>query len=64
MGLRFRKSFSLGNGLRLTLSKSGPSLSFGKRGARVGVSKRGIHTSFSLLGTGISYVKEKRFKKP
>ena len=34
MGLRMRKSFSVGKGVRVNLGKSGASLSFGGRGLR------------------------------
>ena len=41
MGLNFRKSISLGKGLKLNLSKSGPSVSFGKSGFRQSVNLKG-----------------------
>lgn len=41
MGLYFRPSVSLGNGLRLNFSKSGVGMSGGVRGFRVGVNPRG-----------------------
>ncbi|WP_256201202.1 DUF4236 domain-containing protein [Thermoanaerobacter thermocopriae] len=37
MGWRFRKSISLGKGVRINVSKSGIGFSVGKRGARIGV---------------------------
>lgn len=46
MGIRFRKTISLGKGARVNISKSGPSLSLGPRGASVSVGKRG-RTSIS-----------------
>lgn len=58
MGMRFRKSFSLG-GARLNISKSGIGYSVGTKGARVTkTAKGGIRTTASIPGTGISYVKE------
>lgn len=53
MGLRFRKSISLGKGLRLNLSKSGLGISGGIRGFRVGVNSRGSYMSAGIPGTGI-----------
>jgi hypothetical protein len=41
MGWSFRKSFKIAPGIRINLSKSGPSVSVGGRGASVNVSKRG-----------------------
>lgn len=58
MGLRFRKSINLGNGLRINLSKSGLSLSFGRKGLRGTINTKGRVTgTVGLPGTGISYVK-------
>ncbi|SES90461.1 DUF4236 domain-containing protein [Anaerobranca gottschalkii] len=62
MGLRFRKSISLGKGVRLIFSKSGIGVSAGVKGYRVGVGPRGIRKTVSIPGTGISYVEEKSFK--
>jgi membrane protein implicated in regulation of membrane protease activity len=55
LGFRFRKSFSLGKGLRLNLSKSGMSMSAGKRSASVSVGPRGAFTNLGIPGTGLSY---------
>jgi hypothetical protein len=55
MALRFRRSFRLLPGIRLNLSKSGVSASFGVRGAHVTVGPRGTTTSVGLPGTGLSY---------
>ncbi len=44
----FRKSKKLGKGVRLTVSKSGPSMSVGRRGARVSIGRRGARSSFKL----------------
>ena len=58
MGLNFRKSISLGNGLKLNLSKSGPSISFGKSGLRQSVNLKGqTRTTVGVPGTGIYYSK-------
>lgn len=59
MGMRFRKSFKLGGGARINLSKSGIGYSFGVKGARF--TKKaggGTRSTYSLPGTGISYVQE------
>lgn len=55
MGLRFHKSVSLAKGIRVNLSKSGPSLSLGPKGATLNISKRGVYASAGLPGTGLSY---------
>lgn len=55
MGFRFRKSFSLGKGVRLNLGKGGLSTSFRIPGLSLNVSKRGIRPTASIPGTGISY---------
>lgn len=63
MGINFRRTKSLGKGVNLTISKSGPSISFGKKGARVSVNKNGVRGSTGIPGTGASYSKSKSFKK-
>lgn len=55
MGLRFRRSFKLFPGVRLNISKSGLSTSFGVRGASVNLSGRGIQGTVGIPGTGLSY---------
>ena len=63
MGLNFRKSISLGNGLKLNLSKSGPSLSFGKSGMRQSVNLKGqARTTIGVPGTGVYYTKTSNVK--
>lgn len=42
-------------GLRLNVSKSGPSLSFGVRGAHVTVGRRGVTRTVGVPGTGVFY---------
>jgi hypothetical protein len=44
----FRKSKKVAPGVRLTVSKGGPSVSVGRKGARVSVGRRGARTSFKL----------------
>jgi hypothetical protein len=55
MGFRFRRSIRLGKGLRLNISKSGTSLSVGRRGATVNLSSKGERVTVGLPGTGLSY---------
>ncbi len=63
MGLNFRKSISLGKGLKLNLSKSGPSISFGKSGFRQSVNLKGqTRTSVGIPGTGVYYTKTSNVK--
>jgi Protein of unknown function (DUF4236) len=55
MGFRVHRSFRILPGVRLNLSKSGVSASFGVRGAHVTLGPRGTTTSVGLPGTGLSY---------
>lgn len=58
MGFNFRKSISLGKGLRVNLSKSGPSLSFGPKGLRFSVNSKGkASANLGIPGTGVYYNK-------
>ena len=58
MGLRFRKSFSIGP-LRINISKSGIGFSLGVKGFRVSRSAKGKMTATaSLPGTGLSHVQD------
>jgi len=59
MGFRYRKSINLGGGFRINLSKSGVGYSWGVKGFRVTKTARGTtRRTYSLPGTGISYVQE------
>lgn len=59
MGLRFRKSVSLGNGTRINFSKSGVGWSVGNKGARfTKKSNGGYRTTTNIPGTGFSYTKD------
>lgn len=60
MGLRFRRSVKIAPGVRLNMSKSGPSLSVGGRGATVNFSKRGTRTIVGIPGTGLSFTNTSR----
>jgi hypothetical protein len=57
LGLRFHRSFKLFPGVRLNLSKSGPSASFGTAGATFNIGPRGTRSTIGVPGTGLSYVK-------
>src|SRR5262245_39872811 len=58
MVFRFRSLFTLAPGIRMNLTGSGLSFSFGPRGASVGVGRRGVHANIGLPGTGLSYRKK------
>ncbi|WP_029688798.1 DUF4236 domain-containing protein [Thermoanaerobacter sp. A7A] len=65
MSWRFRRSVSLGKGVRINFSKSGIGFSAGTRGARIGVGPKGAYTSFGIPGTGIysiNYLNKKKKK--
>ena len=62
MGLRFRRSMSLGGGLRLNLSKSGLGISGGVRGARMGIGPRGARMAAGIPGTGLYFEKRRSLK--
>lgn len=56
MGLRFRKSIKLGNGVKLNIGKKSVSMSVGGKGARYTVNSSGQRTkSVGIPGTGLSY---------
>lgn len=59
MGLRFKKSINLGGGFKVNLSGSGVGFSWGVPGYRVTKTAGGkTRQTFSLPGTGLSYVTE------
>ena len=59
MGWRFRKSVNVGLGFRINISKSGIGYSWGVPGYRKTWKADGsIRTTYSIPGTGISYVEE------
>ena len=64
MGLNFRKSISIFPGVKLNLSKSGVSCSFGKKGLRQTISSTGrTNTTIGIPGTGVYYTKQCNVKK-
>lgn len=60
MAFRFRKSFKLLPGVRLNVSKSGTSVSVGRRGASMNFRGDRVRTSVGVPGTGLSYSEETR----
>ncbi|OZG49385.1 hypothetical protein PSRA_1634 [Pseudoscardovia radai] len=64
MGIRFRKSFNLGGGFRVNVSKSGIGYSWGTKGFRYTKTARGSkRKTFFIPGTGFSYVSESGKKR-
>lgn len=56
MGFRYRKSFKLAPGVRMTISKSGVGYSVGRNGLRVTKRADGrVQSTLGLPGTGLSY---------
>ena len=65
MGLRFFRRKQLFPGLRLNVSKSGPSLSMGVRGADMTVGRRGHHADGRcsgdiLMKAAVAVIKKER----
>ena len=57
MAIRFRKSVTIGGGLRLNVGKTGIGMSVGVPGARYTINSSGRQTrSIGLPGTGVGYV--------
>jgi len=54
MAWRFRKTFGLGKGLRLSVGRRSAGLLLGGRGASIGIGTRGTSVGASLPGTGLS----------
>lgn len=64
MGFRFKKSFNLGKGLKINLSKHGIGYSVGTKGVRVTKTAKGTtRKTLTLPGTGLSYVTESKSDK-
>ncbi len=55
MGLRFRKIFKVAPGVKINLSKSGLSLSAGRKGATTNLSTKGLRSTVGIPGSGLSY---------
>jgi len=55
MGLRFRKILPLAKRLKLNLSKSGASVSAGRKGAIFNFGLKGVKATIGAPGTGLGY---------
>ena len=55
MGFRFHKSLKLLPGIRLNVSKTGPSISLGGKGLTYNIGRKGTKTTVGLPGSGMSY---------
>lgn len=58
MGFRFQKRITIIPGVRLNISKSGVSTSFGPKGASLNVGKNGVKGTVGIPGSGLSYSKQ------
>lgn len=58
MGFRFQKRITIVPGVRLNISKSGVSTSFGPKGASLNVGKNGVKGTVGIPGSGMSYSKQ------
>jgi len=58
VGLRFARRIPLLPGLRVNLSKSGPSLSLGHSGGWLTIGPRGTRATVGLPGSGLSYSRQ------
>jgi Protein of unknown function (DUF4236) len=56
--LRFNKRISIIPGIRVNISKLGPSVSIGTRGAWFTVGRKSHRTTLSLPGTGLSMTRQ------
>src|ERR1700733_4872775 len=54
--MRFHKGLAVAPGVRVNVSKSGPSLSLGPNGARVNIGPQGVRTTLGLPGSGVSVI--------
>ena len=58
MGLNFRKSIKIANGVRLNIGKNGVSLTLGKKGMHYTINSKGKSTAtLGIPGSGVSYSK-------
>ncbi|HEX5241257.1 MAG TPA: DUF4236 domain-containing protein [Candidatus Limnocylindrales bacterium] len=57
MGWRLFRRIRIAPGVRVNLSRSGPSLSLGPRGFTKTFGPRGTRTTYGIPGTGIYYTK-------
>jgi uncharacterized protein DUF4236 len=64
VGFRFRKSLRIVPGIRLNLSKSGPSLSLGGKGFHYNIGAKGSRVTVGVPGTGLSWSQYTSHSKP
>ncbi|AVK47522.1 hypothetical protein AXY43_05505 [Clostridium sp. MF28] len=57
MGWGFRKSVNIMPGVKINLSRSGPSISLGPKGLKYNINSRGSRVRCSIPGTGVYYTK-------
>ena len=63
MGFKFRKSFKIAPGVRVSFGKKSSSISFGTKGFRTSFNTKGrTTTSIGIPGTGLSYSKSTSLK--
>jgi hypothetical protein len=55
MGWRMFRRITIAPGVRVNISRSGPSLSIGPRGFKKTFSRRGVRTTIGIPGTGVYY---------
>ena len=59
---RFHKSRSILPGVRVNISKSGPSLTVGPKGMKANIGPQGIRTAVGLPGSGLSAITQTSWK--
>jgi Protein of unknown function (DUF4236) len=60
MSFRFRRTMGIAPGIRLNLSRSGPSISFGPRGLHYTIGMKGNRTTVGIPGTGLFWTSYQR----
>ena len=60
---RFHRIMKLLPGVRMNLSKSGPSQSFGVTGARVNIGPRSVRTTVGIPGSGLSHIHQQSWSQ-
>jgi hypothetical protein len=63
MGLRFRRTVKLLPGIRLNISRSGPSVSLGGRGVRYTLGPKGKRITVGVPGSGLSWTEYEPYSK-
>jgi hypothetical protein len=60
---RFHRILQLFPGVRMNLTKGGPSLSVGVNGARVNINPNGVRTTVGIPGSGLSHIQQQSWKE-